>query len=46
MIGFMPGLPFMGDLTNQLYSSRLKTRFVCQKEVLGATFLDSLIDYY
>lgn len=25
MIGFMPGLPFMGDLTNQLYTSRLKT---------------------
>ena len=25
MIGFMPGLPFMGDLNNQLYTSRLAT---------------------
>ena len=25
MIGFMPGLPFMGDLSNQLFTSRLTT---------------------
>ncbi len=25
MMGFMPGFPFMGDLTNKLFTSRLKT---------------------
>ena len=25
MIGFMPGLPFMGDLSNKIYTSRLTT---------------------
>ena len=25
MMGFLPGFPFMGDLTNKLFTSRLKT---------------------